>query len=106
MRQPLVLRRRWEDAITGETVIKFTSSDYDPATQLEELVLMYDVVDADGALSRSVHPFSLRYTYRCEMELLLDSVGLHAEACYGSYELHSYTAHSDRMIFVAGHASA
>jgi SAM-dependent methyltransferase len=101
LRQPLVLRRRWEDEESGEVIIKFTSSHFDPASQLEELVLMYDVVDADGKLVRSVYPFTLRYTYRHEMDLLMQLSGLRVEACYGSYELHAYAADTERMIIVA-----
>jgi|GEM_PF-182079 len=102
--EPLTLHRRWEDRERGETIIKFTSTHFDPATQLEELVLMYDVIDADGRVTRSVHPFTLRHTYRPEMELLLEQAGLRAEASYGSYELDPYSAQSERMIFVACHS--
>lgn len=104
--QPLTLRRRWDDEESGETIIKFTSAQFDPASQLEELVLMYDVIDAHGRLTRSVYPFTLRYTYRHEMELLLEQAGLRAEACYGSYELDPYRAQSERMLFVACHSYA
>jgi SAM-dependent methyltransferase len=104
--QPLTLRRRWEDEESGETIIKFTSAHFDPASQLEELILMYDVIDADGKLTRSVYPFTLRYTYRHEMELLLELAGLRTEACYGSYELAPYGTQSERMIFVACHSDA
>lgn len=99
--EPLTLHRRWEDRERGETILKFTSAQFDPGTQLEELVLIYDVIDADGRVTRSVHPFTLRHTYCHEMELLLEQAGLRMEACYGSYEFDPYDAQSERMIFVA-----
>jgi len=102
--EPPTLHRRWKDRERGETIIKFTSTHFDPGSQLEELVLMYDVIDADGRVTRSVHPFTLRHTYRHEMVLLLEQAGLRAEACYGSYELARYSAQSERMIFVACHS--
>jgi SAM-dependent methyltransferase len=104
--QPLTLRRRWEDEGSGQTIIKFTSAHFDPATQLEELVLMYDVIDLEGTLTRSVHAFTLRHTYSHEMELLLESAGLRTEACYGSYDLAPYESQSERMIFVASRSDA
>lgn len=104
--EPLTLHRRWEDRGRGETILKFTSAQFDPGTQLEELTLMYDVIDADGRVTRSVHSFTLRHTYCHEMELLLEQVGLHMEACYGSYELDPYDAQSERMIFVACRSDA
>jgi len=104
--EPLTLHRRWEDPERGETIIKLSSSQFDPATQFEELVLMYDVIDAHGRVTRSVHPFTLRHTYRHEMVLLLEQAGLRADACYGSYELDSYRAQSERMIFVARRSDA
>jgi SAM-dependent methyltransferase len=104
LEEPLTLHRRWMDRAGGETIIKFTSTRYDPGTQLEELVLLYDVVDADGRVTRSVFPFTLRHTYCREMELLLEYVGLQAEVYYGSYDLDPYDAQSERMIVVARHA--
>jgi SAM-dependent methyltransferase len=104
--EPLTLHRRWEDGERGETIVKLASTHFDAASQLEELVLMYDVIDAHGRVTRSVHPFTLRCTYRHEMELLLEQAGLRTEACYGSYELDSYRTQSERMIFVACHSHA
>ena len=104
--EPLTLRRRWQDKRTGESIIKFTSAHFDPASQLEELVLIYDVADGQGRVTRSAYPFTLRYTYRHEMELLLEQAGLRTTACYGSYELDVYRTQSERMIFVACHSHA
>jgi len=104
--EPLTLHFRWKDRRRGETILKFTSTHFDPGTQMEELVLIYDVIDAAGRVTRSVHPFTLRHTYRCEMELLLEQAGLRVDACYGSYELDPYNAQSERMIFVACHSDA
>jgi len=102
--EPLTLHRRWQDQSSGETILKFTSTHFDPGTQMEELILIYDVIDSSGRVIRSVHPFTLRHTYRREMELLLDQAGLDVEACYGSYDLDRYSAQSERMIFVACHS--
>lgn len=104
--EPLNLHRRWDDRARAETIIKFASGQFDPASQLEELVLMYDTIDADGRVTRSLYPFTLRYTYCHEMELLFEQAGLRAEACYGSYELAPYGSQSERMIFVACHSGA
>jgi len=99
--EPLTLQGQWQDWGKGETILKFTSTHYDPASQLEELVLIYDLMDAHGHVVRSVHTFVLRHTYRREMELLLEQAGLRVETCYGSYGLDPYGAQSEQMIFVA-----
>ena len=101
LEEGLTLRRRWEATERGATIVKFASTQYDPRTQLEQLVLTYDVLDALGKLTRSVYPFTLRHTYRDEMELLLGEAGLRTEVCYGSYDLDLYDTHRERMIFVA-----
>jgi len=101
--EPLILHRRWRDDETGETVIKFMSTHFDPASQLEEVVLIYDVIDRQGRVVRSVYPFTIHHTYRREMELLLEQTGLRIEVCYGSYDLDPYDTQSERMIFVACH---
>ena len=104
LEEPLTLQRRWEDGNNGETTVRSASTQFDFTSQLEEMVLMYDVVDAQGHLTHSVHPFTLRHIYRHEMELLFSQAGLRTDACYGSYELDLYDEQSERMIFVASHS--
>jgi hypothetical protein len=43
---------------------------------------------------------SLRYSYRYELELLLDKAGLSVEELYGSYDFEDYGTDSSRLIFV------
>ena len=60
-----------------------------------------DEIDPEGNIRRVSLPFSLRYVYRFEMELLLEAVGFTVKTIYGSYEMDPFDSHSPRMIFVA-----
>ena len=75
------------------------SSSFD--TQTERLLLIYDLVDERGAVTRHSYQLSLRYLFRYEAELLLAEAGFRLRDVYGDYDLESYQASSPRMILVA-----
>ena len=52
-------------------------------------------------MTRTSHTFSLRWTGRYEVELLLRVAGYTLEKLYGDYDLNEYGEDSERMIFVA-----
>jgi hypothetical protein len=58
-------------------------------------------LDGDGHVRRTLFPFSMRYLFRYELELLLRHAGFTVEAVYGSYDLDEFSGDSDRMIAVA-----
>jgi SAM-dependent methyltransferase len=85
----------------GATVRKLVASRESPCGQSHEIAILYDIESADGSLRRVSHDFTLRWTGRYEMELLLAAAGYEVEQIYGSYDLDPFGDTSERMIFVA-----
>jgi SAM-dependent methyltransferase len=89
------------DELTGRTVQWYWRHDIDLARQMRHLTYILDEIDPEGLVRRAQIPFSLRFVYRYEMELLLRASGFALETIYGSYELEPFDSHSPKMIFVA-----
>lgn len=97
---PLIHEWTRRDA-AGRAVTKLSSAHPDPATQTQQLTLVFDVAEHDGALRRRIASMDL-YTYtRRELELLFDRVGLEPDGWYGDYDLTPYGSESIRIISVA-----
>ena len=86
---------------TGHTVQWYWRHDIDLAEQVRHLTYILDEIDRAGHVRRVTMPFSLRFVYRFELELLLTMSGYAIETIYGSYELEPFDSNSSRMIFVA-----
>jgi SAM-dependent methyltransferase len=85
----------------GARAHKFVAQQADPAAQTIYIQFIYDELDAEGRVRRSVLPFTLRWLYRYELEHLLARAGFALEAVYGSYDLDEYSAASELMLAVA-----
>jgi SAM-dependent methyltransferase len=82
-------------------VHKFVAQHVDPAAQIIYIHFIYDELDAEGRVRRSVLPFTMRWLYRYELEHLLARAGFALEAVYGSYDLDEYRPESELMLAVA-----
>jgi len=89
------------DEQSGHTIQWYWRHDIDLAEQMRHLTYILDEVNAEGQVRRITIPFSLRFVYRFEMELLLAMSGFAVETILGSYDLELFDSHSPRMIFVA-----
>ncbi len=89
------------DDLTGRTVQWYWRHDIDLAGQMRHMVYVLDEVDEEGLVRRVHIPFSLRFFYRYEMELLLQAAGFEVKTIYGSYDLEPFHGHSQKMIFLA-----
>ena len=85
----------------GVTVHKFVSGHLDHITQVHDVTIFYDLVDAAGGITRFTDELRLRWTGRFEMELLLQAAGYKIEKVYGGYALEEFVEGSERMIVVA-----
>ena len=85
----------------GETTRMSYAVHTDRALQLRHLRLWYDVAASGGVLHRTGAALSQRWTYRPEMELLLEACGFLPEACYGTYDLDSYDADTPLLLVLA-----
>jgi SAM-dependent methyltransferase len=97
----VVLEKVMTDPETGRRLMKFKTQRVDLAEQFVHNTVFLDEVDDEGRLRRTLFPYSLRYIFRGELELLMLRAGYQMEAVYGSYELDEFTSDSDKMIAVA-----
>ncbi len=89
------------DPHTGDLVLKFYSQKPDLERQVIHFTYFLDRVAGDGSVRRTVFPFSLRYLFRAELELLLRHAGFEVEALYGSHDLDEFASDSEKLIAVA-----
>jgi SAM-dependent methyltransferase len=92
--------KMWQDASTGNTVVKQVVRTVEQAEQLVHLTMMYDDCPAGGPMERTVVSFDLRYIWRFEAELLLRQAGFELEAVYGDWDLAPFDSASERLIVV------
>jgi hypothetical protein len=97
----LLVDQQWHDDDTGATVVKQLTRRIDLSTQLQETIFVYDEVFPDGQSRRTIIPFTMRFLWRAEAELLLELCGYRLERVYGGYDMHDYDVESPRMILVA-----
>ncbi|MBN1639914.1 MAG: class I SAM-dependent methyltransferase [Anaerolineae bacterium] len=96
----VLLRRRFRTS-DGLEAACYTIAQTDLAAQRQLLTLLYDESAPDGTLHRTVVDTELRFVYRYEMVLLLESAGLALDGLYGSYDLDPYDADSEVMLVLA-----
>lgn len=97
----VILDKVMIDPETGHRLLKFRSEKVDLGRQIIDVTYLVDELDGEGHIRRILFPFSIRYLFAGELELLLRSAEFHIEAIYGSYELDPFTGDSERMIAVA-----
>lgn len=95
------LADRWQDAHSGADVLKWSVRRIDVAEQLQETTFIYEEIFADGRTQRTVCPFTLRFLWRSEAELMLQAVGLRIEDVLGSFDGDPYGSDSDHLILIA-----
>jgi SAM-dependent methyltransferase len=86
---------------SGRPLTKWVARRTDPAAQLDELTYLYDELDDEGRVTRTVAQHPLRYYHRPELVLLLERAGLRVDAVHGDYALGPHTADSERLIAIA-----
>jgi SAM-dependent methyltransferase len=85
----------------GTDVQKWVLRKTNFADQTHYVEFMYDELGPDRLLRRDVLPFTMRWIYRFELELLLEQAGFALEGLFGSYDIDDYSSGSDRLIAVA-----
>lgn len=92
---------RWTDAATGSQVVKWVVRAVDWAQQIQETIITYEEMLPDGANRRVICPFTLRFLWRSEAELMLQAAGFAVEQVWGDFEGSDYDAASDHLILLA-----
>jgi SAM-dependent methyltransferase len=72
---------------TGNQVIVWYSSLYDPEVQLLNAYFIFEEIDQEGkVLQKTYNPLTLRYIHRYEMRYLLELSGYKVEVLYGDFQ--------------------
>lgn len=99
--EALTPERSFIDPATGHLIMQQASSRLDRATQLMHTTWVYDEVDGDGVVHRTLAPVVFRHFFRSEVELLLRVGGFGVEARYGGYEQEPFEDGCERLIVLA-----
>jgi SAM-dependent methyltransferase len=99
---PLTLQAPAVDPATSETVMRIAARRAIPALMQVQHTRIYDRITADGAVRRRVTEYTLKYTTRDELRLVMDAAGLRLLHLYGDHDLSPFTEDSDSMIIVGG----
>lgn len=94
------LADRWQDEESGAHVLKWVVRSMDWAEQIQETVFIYEETLPDGTTRRTVCPFPLRFLWRHEAELMLQTAGFTVEAVWGDFEGGDYDAASNQLILL------
>lgn len=95
------LADQWTDVETGALVIKWCVRTVDWAEQLQETLFIYEELLPDGQTRRTACPFTLRFLWRSEAELLLEQAGFTVQEIWGDFDGTPYAMHSDHLILLA-----
>lgn len=99
--EALTLERCFHDPETGHLIMQQASSRLDRATQLMHTTWVYDEIDGDGVVQRTLAPVVFRHFFLNELRLLLQLCGFRVEACYGGYRQEPFEDGCERMIVLA-----
>lgn len=95
------LADQWEDASTGAQVLKWSVRTVDWGEQLQDTLFIYEECMSDGQNRRTLCPFTLRFLWRSEAELMLRLAGFAVEAVWGDFDGGDYSVASDHLILLA-----
>lgn len=99
------LADQWADQATGVQVYKWSVRTVDVAEQLQDTLFIYEEIFPDGQVRRTPCPFTLRFLWRSEAELLLQMAGFTVEAIWGDFDGTPYGNFSDHLILLATKAA-
>jgi SAM-dependent methyltransferase len=97
----MTLENTFVDTETGHLVMQQATSTLDRTTQLMRVNWIYDEIDGDGVLKRTLAPAVFRYFFYPELQLLLQATGFTVEAVYGDTDLGPFEDGCERMIVFA-----
>lgn len=94
------LADEWEDEEQNSHVMKWSVRTFDFGEQLQDTLFIYEEVDANGAVHKTVCPFVLRFLWRNEAELMLRHTGFTVEGVWGDFDGSPYDSNSERLILL------
>ncbi len=75
------------DPTSGNRIVVWSTRRYNPGSQLLDEDRVFEEIDAEGkVVSRSYNSLNIRFTYRYEMQHLLELTGFKVEELYGDFQ--------------------
>ncbi len=97
----VMMERTFLEPESGHMVMQQSTSYLDRVTQLFRVTWIYDEIDEDGVVRRTVAPIILYYYFFSEVRLLLRLAGFQVEAVYGDTQQNPYEDGCERMVVFA-----
>ena len=86
----------------GGTLVVWGQNGWDSVTQVNDIRLIIEEVSDEGVVERRlIRDFEQRYTFRYEMEHLLELSGFAVEAVYGDFDGGPITEESEDLVWMA-----
>lgn len=95
------LADQWQDRVTGAEVLKWSVRTVDLGEQLQDTLFIYEEIFPDGHSQRTRCPFTLRFLWRNEAELMLRLTGFVVEDVWGDFDGSPYSSESEHLILLA-----
>lgn len=95
------LADQWVEPETGIQVYKWCVRTTDVAEQLQDTLFIYEEILPTGEVRRTACPFTLRFLWRAEAELMLQTAGFTVEAVWGDFAGQAYNSASEHLILLA-----
>jgi SAM-dependent methyltransferase len=90
------------DQPDGGMIVIWGQNMWNPVEQVNAARLTIEQVDAGGTMTRRLYrDFELRYTFRWEMQLLLEVCGFTVEAVYGDFDGGEIDENADDHVWIA-----
>jgi SAM-dependent methyltransferase len=95
------LADQWADEATGAQLFKWSVRTVDWADQLQETLFIYEEIWPDGTVHRTPCPFTLRFLWHSEAELLIEKAGFTMAEVWGDFDGNPYEMGSEHLILLA-----
>lgn len=95
------LERSFYEPETGNLVMQQSVSQLDRAEQMQYVTWIYDEIDQDGVVHRTVAPLTQRYVFPGELDLLLRVSGWQRTERFGNYDRAPFEDGCERLIVLA-----
>jgi SAM-dependent methyltransferase len=97
----IMLERTFYEPDHGNFVMQQSVSQLDRTEQMQYITWIYDEIDGNGALKRTVAPLTLRYVFPSELDLLLQVSGMKRVSRFGYYDESPFEEGCERMLVIA-----
>lgn len=88
------------DDATGERMLRYKATEYDPADQRAKILFVYDKFTPDAGPQRFLSDFECHVYYPREVQLLFMQTGFEVEALWGDYRFRTLKRTSRQLIAV------